>query len=125
MKAILVIPAICLLAVASWRFAKPDGDRLTGRDVPERSTSSERHRYRVEMTGVVCLSCAQHVKQAFQMLPDFGDFSMEQGAVPGTQRVGFTSSVASLSTDALAAALGKGAKLYVVRSVERENAGHR
>lgn len=70
--------------------------------------------YLVEMSGMVCAGCKDHVTASFKKLEGVSDVKIVAGEKPDTQKVTVTSTSASLTKDQAVAALGSSAETYRV-----------
>ncbi|MEZ5387260.1 MAG: heavy-metal-associated domain-containing protein [Prosthecobacter sp.] len=72
--------------------------------------------YLVEMSGMVCAGCKDHVTASFKKLEGVTDVKIVAGDKPGTQKVTVTSTSPSLSKDQAVTALGSSAETYLVHN---------
>lgn len=70
--------------------------------------------YLVEMSGMVCAGCKDHVTASFKKLDGVSDVKIVAGDKPGTQKVSVTSTSTALTKDQAVAALGGSAETYLV-----------
>lgn len=72
--------------------------------------------YIVEMTGMVCAGCKDHVTASFTKLEGVSKVQIVPGDKPGTQKVTVTSTSPSLTKEQAVAALGTSASTYIVHA---------
>jgi len=72
--------------------------------------------YLVEMSGMVCAGCKDHVTASFKKLEGVTDVKIVAGEKPDTQKVTVTSTSSALTKDLAVAALGTSAETYLVHA---------
>lgn len=75
------------------------------------------HTYVATFTGVTCVACKAHVKEAIAKLPGGATTDIKAGEKEGTTLVTFTATCDGVCKSKLVEALGEGAKTYVVQDL--------
>lgn len=80
------------------------------------------HTYEGAVSGVVCVSCKEHIKAALtKNLPGVVSVDVKPGEKEDTQKLIVVSTSSEVTKEAAITALGTYAKNYEIKSLERKN----